>query len=64
MTDFESEKTLAVTDPVCGKELSLDQVMGQEEYDGWAYFFCSQTCRSKFLREPSKYASRHRPIQR
>lgn len=52
---------MMVTDPVCGMHLALEKAAAQEEYKGWAYFFCSQTCRALFLTEPTQFASESGP---
>lgn len=44
-----------VTDPVCGKPISLDQAVEPVEHKGWAYFFCSIECWNAFLATPSRY---------
>lgn len=43
------------TDPVCGARVKEDQVEVKAEYDRQTYYFCSEECRNKFLREPAKY---------
>ena len=43
------------TDPVCGARVDEDQVEVKAEYDGQTYYFCSEECKQKFLREPTKY---------
>ncbi len=57
MTDFEPEKEVTVTDPVCGMRLPLEKAAVQEEYGGWAYFFCSNTCHKLFVAAPERYSS-------
>ncbi|WP_428406774.1 YHS domain-containing protein [Hyphococcus sp.] len=47
-----------VTDPVCKKIIDIADAAGQLDYEGWAYFFCSEDCREAFIRQPSKFASR------
>ena len=46
---------ITVTDPVCGARLALDQVARQEDYLGWAYYFCSAKCHARFLEAPGKF---------
>jgi Cu+-exporting ATPase len=44
-----------VTDPVCG--MKVDPRMAQcAEHLSRAYFFCSETCRAKFIASPTTYA--------
>lgn len=46
-----------VKDPVCGMMINSKEAMGTSEYNGKLYYFCSQTCKSKFEESPSNYAS-------
>tara|TARA_R110002110_G_scaffold156564_4_gene351678 strand:- start:2646 stop:2861 length:216 start_codon:yes stop_codon:yes gene_type:complete len=57
MTDFETEKEVTVTDPVCGMRMALEKAAAQQEHAGWAYFFCSNACREVFLAVPERYSS-------
>tara|TARA_B100000780_G_scaffold224261_1_gene163388 strand:- start:172 stop:378 length:207 start_codon:yes stop_codon:yes gene_type:complete len=57
MPDLESEKEIIVTDPVCGMRVQLEKAAAHEEYEGWAYFFCSDTCHRLFLAAPERYSS-------
>jgi len=57
MTDALTIETMTVTDPVCRREISFADVMAQEDYRQWAYFFCSMDCRDEFRRQPARYAS-------
>lgn len=56
MTDFDPETEVTVTDPVCEKRLALEKAVAQEEYGGWASFFCSNTCHKLFLDAPERYS--------
>ncbi len=47
---------MKVTDPVCGKELDMSEVASFAEYEGWAYFFCSDECRKRFMAWPPRFA--------
>jgi P-type Cu+ transporter len=51
-----SKAEMTVTDPVCGEEIAIGAVAVQQDYHGWAYFFCSAHCSEKFSRQPSSYA--------
>jgi len=51
---------MQVTDPVCGETIDLG-VAEPAEYLGWAYFFCSDACRSAFLTAPDRYTPSHGP---
>jgi Cu+-exporting ATPase len=57
MAAFGPEKDVVVTDPVCGMRLPLDKAVAQEEYGGWAYFFCSDACHKLFLAAPERYSA-------
>lgn len=39
MADFEPDKEVIVTDPVCGMRLALEKAVAHEEHEGWMYFF-------------------------
>jgi len=47
---------MRVTDPVCGKSLGLDKVVAQEDYQGWAHFFCSESCHRQFISSPERFS--------
>ena len=38
-------------------DLSVDSETPSTNYQGKAYYFCSDTCRKKFEKEPAKYLS-------
>lgn len=44
-----------VKDPVCGMTIDSDTAAGQATHQGQTYYFCSEQCRARFEREPSKY---------
>ncbi|WP_034491985.1 YHS domain-containing protein [Afifella pfennigii] len=54
--DTMGDMTIEVTDPVCGVVLDLADAEVQMEYDGWAYFFCSQECRRRFAAHSQRHA--------
>ncbi|MCT8971520.1 YHS domain-containing protein [Microbaculum marinisediminis] len=47
---------MTVTDPVCGAQVDIDDVVAQADHDGWAYFFCSTRCHQRFRESPETYA--------
>lgn len=47
---------MRVKDPVCGKELDLDEAATQQDHKGWFYFFCSAKCHRLFIETPGRYA--------
>lgn len=54
-----STKTEA-KDPVCGMMVSPDSALHVER-DGQLSYFCSETCRKKFLATPADAKSKSRP---
>ena len=42
-------------DPVCKSEVNPMSAEAQAEYDGVVFYFCSQTCKAQFDREPLRY---------
>ncbi len=44
-------------DPVCGMQVTTGNDRLQAEYGGRTYYFCSASCRQKFLADPAKYLS-------
>jgi YHS domain-containing protein len=42
-------------DPVCKSEVNPMSAEAQAEYDGVVFYFCSQTCKEQFEREPLRY---------
>jgi YHS domain-containing protein len=41
-------------DPVCGMEVTKDSKY-KHLYKGTVYYFCSNSCKMKFERDPEKY---------
>lgn len=44
-------------DPVCGMSVETTTAAATSEKDGKTYYFCSESCRKTFEREPEKYVS-------
>ena len=42
-------------DPVCGMEVERMPALSVT-YEGEPVFFCSETCRERFLRDPARYS--------
>jgi Cu+-exporting ATPase len=42
-------------DVVCGMEVDRDSAAAQSEFNGRTYFFCSQSCKENFDRQPERY---------
>jgi YHS domain-containing protein len=43
-------------DPVCGMEVDENKAAGTSVYNGKTYYFCAPGCKSRFEKEPEKYA--------
>ena len=48
---------MEVTDPVCGMIFDIEKASFQEDYQGWAYFFCSNACHRRFKQSPERYVA-------
>jgi Cu+-exporting ATPase len=53
-----------VYDPVCGMTVDPNATPHRYEFDGQNYFFCSASCRSKFVAIPNKYVSSTSKLER
>jgi len=42
-------------DPVCGMDVTPERAVGQADYNGQTYFFCSTHCLEKFRAAPATY---------
>ena len=52
---------LSHIDPVCGMTLTAERVKDRVERDGATFYFCSITCRERFVVAPSKYVPEGEP---
>ena len=52
-----SEEDLMVTDPVCKMQIDESTAAGKSEYQGKTYYFCAQSCKTKFDANPQPYAN-------
>ena len=43
-------------DPVCGMQVDENKAAASSNHQGQKYSFCSQECKTKFDREPQRYA--------
>lgn len=43
------------TDPVCGMSVDTTKTLHKHQHGGHQHFFCSASCRSKFVSDPDKY---------
>lgn len=57
----ETNRTITARDPVCGMQVDPAKARANATYNGTTYFFCSQGCHDKFIREPEKYLSATAP---
>lgn len=55
MMPNELSSLRTVRDPVCGMSVDPAAASHHAIHDGEIYFFCSASCRAKFLADPSKY---------
>jgi Cu+-exporting ATPase len=53
----EEEAMTKVRDPVCGMDIDPAAAAASEEYEGKTYYFCSQSCRDRFVAGPDQFAS-------
>ena len=47
--------TAEVLDPVCDMTISLDDAVGQHDYKGQTYYFCSESCLDRFRATPEAF---------
>src|SRR5580700_6479500 len=45
----------AEKDPVCGMTVDPDRAAAQSVHDGKAFYFCCQSCATRFAASPEKY---------
>jgi len=51
----EQDKNGMVVDPVCGMELKKEDAKATYEHNGKTYYFCTEECKDKFVKEPGNY---------
>jgi len=44
-----------VTDPVCAMKIEPRQAAAMQTYQGQTYYFCSTTCKDRFLQQPETF---------
>lgn len=42
-------------DPVCNMEIDEQSAAGRSQYEGETYYFCTQSCKDEFDRNPQQY---------
>jgi YHS domain-containing protein len=45
-------------DPICGMAVDEKTAKYKSDYKGKTYYFCSNYCKTKFDKNPSKFASK------
>ena len=50
------QRSLTVTDPVCGMTFPRARAAGSAEWEGCRYYFCVDHCRERFEAEPLRFA--------
>lgn len=43
-------------DPVCGMQVEESKAAGKMDYKGKTFYFCGNSCKDKFEKEPGKYS--------
>ena len=43
-------------DVVCGMQVDPAKAAGSSEYNGKTYYFCSKSCKTKFVANPGQFA--------
>jgi P-type Cu+ transporter len=49
------------TDPVCGMQVRIHPAARSHIHEGHTFYFCSQNCRDKFVREPARFLLKSAP---
>lgn len=57
---MDEPKRNQLIDPVCGMHLDAEEAPAVTSYGGRSYYFCSDTHRWEFERDPEKYAEKAR----
>ena len=58
MLNQEKSRPAGTHDPVCGMEVKDISKAEKTDYKGKTFYFCSASCKNKFLQEPEKYAKK------
>jgi YHS domain-containing protein len=54
----DQKQPATVKDPVCGMTIDPAKAGGKADYKGKTYYFCSNDCKTKFQKDPAKYADK------
>jgi len=49
------------TDPVCGMQVDEATATITKNHDGHVYYFCSEGCKSSFIKNPGQYIETAKP---
>jgi Cu+-exporting ATPase len=58
LTEMKEVKENMEKDPICGMSVDEKTAKYKSDYKGKAYYFCSQYCKTKFDKDPSKFAGK------
>ena len=45
-------------DPICGMEIKEGEAKATSSYKGKTYYFCHESCKATFDKDPTKYATK------
>jgi Cu+-exporting ATPase len=57
----ETFATMGEKDPVCGMTVDPSKAAGKSEFHGKIYYFCSESCKARFDRNPGSYVPVNEP---
>ena len=49
------ESTPTNVDPVCGMQVDPEKAVETADFEGRTYFFCAESCRKEFEKQPQKF---------
>jgi YHS domain-containing protein len=55
MSSEKKEAIVMAKDPVCGMNVNEKEAAGTAVYKGKTYYFCSDSCRLRFVKDPENY---------
>ncbi|SMH26655.1 heavy metal translocating P-type ATPase [Mesorhizobium australicum] len=61
-THEKADDGATLRDPVCGMTVDPGKGKPSATYDGHVYHFCSESCRTKFMRQPADYLTATDPV--
>jgi YHS domain-containing protein len=54
----QTQASKTAIDPVCGMSVVKDGAKWTYDYKGTTYYFCSESCKTSFAKEPEKYLAK------